>query len=974
MAGLTAAAIAALPVADVCAALDTAAGGLTTEEAARRRDRFGSNALPHVAGRPLLARLAANFTHLMALLLWAGGVIGFIAGLPQLGLAIWMVNVINGAFSFWQEYKAERATEALSRLLPAQVRVLREDVEQRLAAEDVVPGDILILAEGDNVPADARLIAEAELRVDQSTLTGESDAVRKTADPVIDPDLADTDRRNLVFAGTSVVAGTGRAVVFAIGSETGIGRIAFLTQTVRAELSPLQKELAQATRVVSVLALGIGAVFFALSVGFAHIGPAESFIFAMGMVVAFVPEGMLPLVTLALAMATQRMAGRNALVKRLSAVETLGCTTVICTDKTGTLTQNEMTVRRIWLPDARYEVTGVGYDPDGAILLEEDGERPQAGEADDARDDPSRRGLLDLLRVAALCNDARLVPPSASAEGLWTALGDPTEAALLVAARKGGLDLNTEAAALPRLRELPFDSRRKRMSTLHAVGDARDATAAGRGLPEPSAARPRTVAFVKGAPGEVLARCTRIRTAEGDAADDDAYAAAVAANDAYARTGLRVLAVASRVLDVAAGDATPELVESDLTLLGLVAMHDPPRPEVAAAVETCHRAGIGIVMITGDYGLTAESIARRIGIVRGDVRLVTGSELDAMSDDGLEGALAGEVVFARVSPEHKLRVVTALQGLGHVVAVTGDGVNDAPALKKADIGVAMGLAGTDVAKESADMILTDDNFASIVHAVEEGRGVYGAIKKFVGYIFTSNTPEAWPFILFAFSGGRIPVALPIMQILAIDLGTDMAPALALGAEPPEPGIMERPPRSRRDHVITGGLLVRSLLYLGTIQSLAAMAAFYILFWTSGYAGRWLDLPSTGSVYEAATAMTLASVVMTQVGNLFAHRTERVSVLRLGRRLLFGNRLIWLGIGVEIILILLLVYWPVANGIFGTAPFAPGYWAFLVAWVPALLVADELRKAVVRRQERRSEPGRSTEAPNLRTTGARGGGR
>jgi potassium/sodium efflux P-type ATPase len=820
------------------------------------------------------------------------------------------------------------------------------------------------------VPADARLIAEAELRVDQSTLTGESDPVRKTADPTVEPDLADTDRGDLVFAGTSVVAGTGRAVVFAIGAATGIGRIAFLTQTVRAELSPLQKELAQATRIVTVLALGIGAVFFALSVGFAHIGAAESFIFAMGMVVAFVPEGMLPLVTLSLAMATQRMAGRNALVKRLSAVETLGCTTVICTDKTGTLTQNEMTVRRIWLPDARFEVSGVGYQPDGAIVREEDEEGAEGGLAPDGR---SRRGLLELLRAAALCNDARLVPPDVSTEGLWTALGDPTEASLLVAARKGGLDLEAEAGTHPRLRELPFDSRRKLMSTLHAIDSDPGSARAGRDSPG-SASRPRIVAYLKGAPNEVLARCKRIRTADGDsAATADRLAAVLAANDAYALSGLRVLAVAYRELEVAASEAAQEVVETDLTLLGLVAMHDPPRPEVAAAVETCHRAGIAVVMITGDYGLTAESIARRIGIVRGEVRLVTGRELDAMSEEVLRDVLTGEIVFARVSPEHKLRVVTALQELGHVVAVTGDGVNDAPALKKADIGVAMGLAGTDVAKESADMILTDDNFASIVHAVEEGRGVYGAIKKFVGYIFTSNAPEAWPFILFAFSGGRIPVALPIMQILAIDLGTDMAPALALGAEPPEPGIMDRPPRSRRDHVITGGLLVRSLLYLGTIQALAAMVAFYLFFWTSGYAGQWLDLPSTGPVYEAATAMTLASVVMTQIGNLFAHRTERVSILGLGRRLLIGNRLIWVGIAVEVIVILLLVYWPVANGVFGTAPFHPGYWAFLVVWIPALLVADELRKAVVRRQERRGERGRSTEAPGLRTTGARGGG-
>jgi ATPase, P-type (transporting), HAD superfamily, subfamily IC/ATPase, P-type (transporting), HAD superfamily, subfamily IC len=968
-----AASIARLSITEVYGALGSGHRGLTTAEAALRQTRFGRNALPHVAGRPLLARLAANFTHLMALLLWTGGLIGFVAGMPQLGLAIWLVNVINGAFSFWQEYRAERATEALSRLLPAQVRVLRDGVEQRAGAEEVVPGDVLILAEGDHVPADARLVEEAELRVDQSTLTGESDAVRKTADPVLDPNLAETDLRDLVFAGTSVAAGTGRAVVFAIGAATGFGRIAFLTQTVREEPSPLQKELGQATRIVSVLALGIGAIFFALSVVFAHIGAAESFIFAMGMVVAFVPEGMLPLVTLALAMATQRMARRNALVKRLSAVETLGCTTVICTDKTGTLTQNEMTVRRIWLPDAWFEVSGVGYGPDGKIVPEEDGGRGIAGQELNGR---ARRELQELLRAATLCNDARLVPPDASAsEGRWTALGDPTEAALLVAACKAGLNPDAEARALPRLRELPFDSRRKRMSTLHSARREPGAALAERLPPESSIARQRVVAYVKGAPGEVLARCSRIRSGGSDGViDDAARAAAIAANDLYASSGLRVLAIARRELDVAAGDATPEIVESDLTLLGLVAMHDPPRPEVASAVDTCHRAGIRVVLITGDYGLTAESIARRIGIVRGDVRLVNGNELDAMSDDALREALADQVVFARVSPEHKLRVVTAFQSLGHVVAVTGDGVNDAPALKKADIGVAMGLAGTDVAKESADIILTDDNFASIVSAVEEGRGVYAAIKKFVGYIFTSNTPEAWPFILFAFSGGRIPVALPVMQVLAIDLGTDMAPALALGAEPPEPGIMDRPPRSLRDHVITGGLLIRSLLYLGTIQSLAAMAAFYFLFWTSGYAGQWLDLPSSGPVYQAATAMALASVVMTQVGNLFAHRTERISVLRLGRRRLFGNRLIWLGITVELVLILLLVYSPVANGVFGTAAFAPGYWTFLVAWIPVLFVADELRKAVVRRRERPGAPRPSTGAPFIHTLRPGGNGR
>ena len=950
MAALSATEIAALPVAEVYGAMGTSAEGLTTAEAARRRERVGPNALPHVPGKPLIAKLAANFTHVMAILLWVAGIVGFIAGLPELGVAIWLVNIINGAFSFWQEYKAEKATLALARLLPAQVRLERDGIEGRIPAADVVPGDVILLAEGDHVPADARLVNEAQLRVDQSTLTGESDAVRKTADPVLDANVPEPDLRDLVFAGTSIAAGAGRAVVYATGSSTSFGRIAYLTQSVPEEMSPLQKELGQATRVVTVLAVGIGAVFFALALAFARINPAESFIFALGMVVAFVPEGMLPLVTLALAMSTQRMARRNALVKRLSAVETLGCTTVICTDKTGTLTQNEMTVRRLWLPGGRLEVSGVGYAPSGAI---EPADRTGDAVGGPADTDIDRGDLVELLRASLLCNDARLVPPDESAgEGRWSALGDATEAALLVAARKGGLEADAEARARPRLAELPFDSRRKRMTTIHdASGEGPGTSEQRAGTREPD--KPRALlAYVKGAPGELIARCTKYRIDGADRPfDQEMRAGAIAAVDGYARDGLRVLALARRELRLAPAEFDAERIETDLTLLGLVAMHDPPRPEVADAVATCHRAGIRVVVITGDYGLTAESIARRIGVIRGEVRLVTGAEVEAMTDEALAEALAGEVVIARASPEHKLRVVTILQGLGHVVAVTGDGVNDAPALRKADIGVAMGLAGTDVAKEAADMVLTDDNFASIVSAVEEGRGVYGAIKKFVGYIFTSNAPEAWPFILFAFSGGRIPVALPVMQILAIDLGTDMAPALALGSEPPEPGIMEEPPRSRHDHVITRGLLVRSLLYLGTIQSVAAMAAFFLLYWTSGYAGQWLDLPSTGPIYEAATAMTLAAIVMTQIGNLFAHRTERVSIAQLGWRRMLGNRLIWIGLIAEIVLVLLLVYTPLANAIFGTAPFAPAYWLFLVALAPALLVADELRKAVARRRGR-----------------------
>jgi P-type Ca2+ transporter type 2C len=874
----------------------------------------------------------------MALLLWAGGIVGFVAKMPELGIAIWMVNVINGAFSFWQEYRAEKATEALRELLPSYVRVLRDGQEERVLAEELVPGDVMMLTEGDRVSADGRLVEEAELRTDQSTLSGESHPVRKTNDAVLRTDLSRVEMTNLVFAGTSVAAGTGKAVVYATGMDSEFGKVAHLTQSVEEELSPLQREMARTTKIVTVIAVGVGALFFPLAVLLAGVDLAESFIFAMGMVVAFVPEGMLPLVTLSLAMGTQRMAKRNALIKRLSAVETLGCTTVICTDKTGTLTQNEMTVRDLWLPHSgvtgqevaklgrSLAATGVGYAPEGQIM--DSGRRVAL---------PAEGGLLHLLRAATLCNNARLLPPNAESPH-WAVLGDPTEAALLVAAVKGGLDLDEETRHAPRLRELPFDSRRKRMATIHQVQGAR-------------------IAYVKGAPTEVLTLCNRIQVDGRELPLDAGWQSLIsAANDDYARNGLRVLAVATRALSptlmpgTSLSDYTPDLIERDLTFVGLLAMMDPPRPEVTEAVAKCRHAGIRIVMITGDYGLTAESIARRIGIVQSpQPRIVTGAELEAINDEKLREALQGEVIFARVAPEHKLRVVTALQGMGHVVAVTGDGVNDAPALKKADIGVAMGLAGTDVAKEAADMILTDDNFASIVNAVEEGRGVYANIKKFITYIFTSNTPEAVPFILFALSQGRIPLGLTVMQILSIDLGTDMVPALALGAEPPEPGLMDRPPRSLKEHVITWPLLARAYAWLGMIQSLAAMAAFYFMYWTNGYRGQWQDLPATGSLYQAATAMALAVVVTTQIGNLFAQRTDRISFFRTP---LFGNRLIWVGIASELALVCLLVYTPFLQSIFGTGAFPLRNWLFLLAWTPSLLLADELRKAVARRRDRR----------------------
>jgi len=909
-----------LPEAEVYRALETSADGVNREEALARLQKYGRNTIEEKKGKPLIVRFLSNFTHLMAILLWAGAIVGFVAQMPQLGVAIILVNIINGSFSFFQEFRAEKATEALKKLLPAYARVIRGGEEARILAEELVPGDVLLLSEGDRISADCRLVEDNDLRVNQSTLTGESNPVHKAHDEVLREDLSRAEMTNLVFTGTTVSAGTGRAVAYATGMSTEFGKIAGLTQSLNEAPSPLQKEMDRITRVVTVLAVSIGVVLFVLAIFLAQATLAESFIFALGMIVAFVPEGLLPTVTLSLAMGVQRMAKRGSLIKKLSSVETLGCTTVICTDKTGTLTQNEMTVSDLWLPGRKLSVTGVGYAPDGKL---------QEGGKDVAADPAVRR----VLSAAALCTDARLVPPGEESSR-YTVLGDPTEASLLVVAQKGGIDLEKEKMSLPRLRELPFDSSRKRMSTIHQESGSQ-------------------VAFIKGAPREVLELCSRVRVnGQDQPMDPDTAKAVMEANDQYATRGLRVLAVAERKLEkahltVSLTGYTPELIETDLTFLGLVAMADPPRPEVADAVKRCHRAGIRIIMITGDYGLTAESIARRIGIVEGDLpRIVTGVELSKMSEKDLEEALKGEVIFARVAPEQKLQVVSALQALGHVVAVTGDGVNDSPALKKADIGVAMGMSGTDVAKEAADMILTDDNFASIVNAVEEGRAVYRNIRKFVTYIFNSNMPEAVPFIIYLFSRGAIPLPLTVMQVLSIDLGTDMVPAIGLGADLPEKGVMNNPPRSQKEPLLTRKLMAKALLWYGLIESAIAMVAYFYL---NGRLG-WPHVPlaATGINYQMATTITLAAIVFAQVGAVFAVRTDRLSAFTAG---LTSNKLILVGVATEITLISLIMYLPPLQRTFGTAPLGIQEWIFLICVPVVMLAIDETRKALSRLMHR-----------------------
>lgn len=899
--------------------------GLTTEQARANQEKHGKNVIAKKKGKPTIIVFLENFISLMAILLWVGGAIALLAKMPELAVAIWLVNIINGVFSFWQEHRAGKATEALKKMLPTYARVIRDGQEQQISAEDLVPGDIILIEEGDKISADARLLETSDLQINQSTLTGESNPVRKTHDPVLKEGLSRFEIPNLIFAGTSVASGTAKAVVVSIGMQTEFGKIADLTQTMKEEQGPLQKELDTLTKQISFIAIGIGAVFFISAMFFVKQPFAQAFIFALGMIVAFIPEGLLPTVTLSLAMAVQRMAKEHALVKRLSAVETLGCTTVICSDKTGTLTQNEMTVTYAWLPGREFNVTGLGYAPEGKLM---EGEKEIS-----VFDEPD---LKRLLTAAALCSNARVVPPNEENDR-YTVLGDPTEACLGVVAKKAGLDIEKQNQLIPRLRELPFDSRRKRMTTIH-------------GLQQPVNGC-RRVAYIKGAPKEVMELCTGLyKDGESVEITDDQRSEIMRANDKYASMGLRVLAVACRPLGddaklpAAMSAYTPELIEQKLIFVGLVVMMDPPRPEVADAVAQCHRADIRIIMITGDYGLTAESIAKRIGIVQGaHPRIVTGLELEKLSDEELKEILKDEVIFARVAPEQKYQVVCALQEMGHVVAVTGDGVNDAPALKKADIGVAMGNTGTDVAKEAAEMILTDDNFATIVKAIAEGRAVYSNIRKFLLYIFNSNMAEAVPSAAFLFSRGAIPLPLTVMQILSIDLGTDMLPALGLGTEKPEKGIMDRPPRSVHETLLNKKLVLLAFFWYGLLESIISMGAYFFVNHLVGWPA--VPLAGSGAVYIQATTMALASIVFCQIGVVECARTQEQSIFKTG---LFSNRSVLRGILFEILLISAIMYVPFLQGIFQTTSIGLRDWLFLILCPLPIIGIDELRKSALRR--------------------------
>jgi Ca2+-transporting ATPase len=913
----TAGGISASSPAEVFDALESSSQGLGTAEAASRLAALGPNELPAAKRPPVIKKVLAQFTNLFALVLLAASVITFAsyliqsprdAGNLELAVAILAVVLLNGAIGFVQEYSAEKTSEALQALVPHTARVRRDGALADIPARGIVRGDVFVLEAGDDISCDGRLVEAHGLTVDDIALTGESAPVHRTAEAV-PAGTATMDAADLVFMGTSVVDGTATAVAFATGADTQFGQIYQMTTQVADVPSPLQRNVNKMAKQVSVVAIALAALVFGLRAATTSAGLVDNFVFALGVMVALVPEGLPATLSVSLAIAVRRMAARHALIKRLAAVETLGSTTVICTDKTGTLTEAQMTVTALWESGRRHSVSGVGYRPEGVVS------------------EPSQ--VTELLRVGAQCCDAQLLGPDPAHQRDWRILGDTTEGAIIVAAAKAGVDTAAASTAAPRIGEFPFDHERKLMTTLHR-------TPAG------------YVSYVKGSPQELVGRCDSVSWAGTDVPlTEDHRRQVTDANDQLAGEALRVLAVARRHLDTDHPDQ--DLAEHGLTLLGLVAMMDPPRPDVIDSVAACRHAGIRIAMVTGDYGVTAEAIARRVGIVTGPhPGVVSGQQLETMSATQLEDELTShsEMVFARVRPEHKQRIVAAFQHLGQIVAATGDGVNDAPALKQADIGVAMGVTGTDVAREAAVMVLLDDSFASIVASVELGRSVYANIRKFIIYIFSHNISELAPILLAAAIGFPL-VPLSALQVLSIDLGSDILPALALGAEPPDPGVMTRSPRPVTERLLSGPV-VRRFLFLGVIQAAGVCFAF---FWRIHSAHLGLShFTAATPAYREARTMTQAGIVVSQFFNSLTVRSEDQSILTVG---VFTNRRLLLAGAFGIVLVSCISYIPVLQSVFGTAGLTVWDWLMIVGFGLTLLLADECRKAVVR--HRRPQP-------------------
>jgi Ca2+-transporting ATPase len=844
--------------------------GLSASEAAERLTKYGPNELQAAHRVSPWALLLEQFKNVLIIILLVATALSAFLGHGIEAIAISVIVLFAVLLGFVQEYRAERAIEALRQMAAPMASVIRDGREADLAARELVPGDIILLRAGDKIPADARLVEAVNLQIEEAALTGESVPVEKHTAPLDGPNLALGDRKNIAYMGTAVTYGRGRAMVVATGMDTEFGKIAQMLQTVETGKTPLQENLDKVGRMLVWAAIGIVAVIVAFGL-FRGQPFIEMLIFGIALAVAVVPEALPAVVTISLAIGVQRMVRRHALMRRLPAVETLGSISVICSDKTGTLTKDEMTVRKVYAAGRTLDISGAGYEPQGQFSQNGVPVAPSTG-------------LTQLLQSATLASDAHIIREP---DGSWGIKGDPTEGALVVAAAKAGLDKADLDARFPRILEIPFTSETKRMTTLHTTPQG-------------------VVAYSKGAPEVVLASCVRQLTDDGETALDAAGRSAILDSARrMAGEALRVLTVASK------SNATLETAEREMSFLGLVGMIDPPRDEAKAAVETCETAGIKAVMITGDHPITAQAIARELGILKMG-RVVTGDELEAMTDADLEREAQNIEVYARVSPAHKLRVVTALQKKGHIVAMTGDGVNDAPALKKADIGIAMGITGTDVSKEAAAMMLTDDNFASIVAAVEEGRGIFSNIKKYLMYLLSSNLGEIG--LIGAATLAGMPLPLSAVQILYVNLATDGLPALALAVDPPEADLMRRKPRNPRTGIFTRPVV--ALMVAGGLWSTVVNLGLFVWAMRSGR-----------SIEEAMT-MTFVSLVLIQFFKAYNFRSDRHSVINQP----FANKWLNLAILWELLLLVLIVYVPFLHRPFGT------YSLPLVDWVIIIIAA------------------------------------
>jgi Ca2+-transporting ATPase len=842
------------------AQLDSQAEGVSQKQAEERAAKYGPNEIQAAHRVSAWEILIEQFKNVLILILLGATTLSLFLGHGVESIVIAVIVLFAVLLGFVQEYRAERAIEALRQMAAPNATVLRDGQEVKIPARDLVPGDVVLLHTGDRIPADARLLESVNLQVEEAALTGESMPVEKHADPLPTHDLPVGDRKNMVYAGTAATYGRGKALVVATGMQTEFGKIAQLLQTVETGKTPLQQNLDKVGTALARAAFVVVAIIVAL--GLMRGQPfIEMLIFGIALAVAVVPEALPAVVTISLAIGVQKMVKRNALIRRLPAVETLGSTSVICSDKTGTLTKDEMTVRKIYVAGQMFSVTGSGYAPIGHFSV--NGGTPTEPGAE----------LKQLLSAAVLASDARLTSNSDNGSGVeWDIKGDPTEGALIVAAAKAGLEKEALDASHPRMQEIPFTSESKRMTTLHQIQ---------KGL----------IAYTKGAPEIVLENCDWILTENGVKPLDGAYRKQVldVAHD-MAGKALRVLAIASKP------DAVLETAQNNMTFLGLAGMIDPPRPEAKEAIATCEEAGIRPVMITGDHPMTARAVAGELGLLKTG-RVVTGAELEEMSDEQFKREVETIDVYARVSPAHKLRVVTALQANEHIVAMTGDGVNDAPALKKADIGIAMGITGTDVTKEAAAMTLTDDNFASIVAAVEEGRGVFGNIKKYLMYLLSSNIGEIGLMAGSALLG--LPLPLTAVQILYVNLATDGLPALALSVDPAEKDLMKRKPRNPRTGIFTRPVV--SLMVAGGLWSTIINLGLFI--WAL----------NSGRGLEEAMTMTFVSLVLIQFFKAYNFRSDRHSVFQSPFENKWLNRaIIW-----EIVLLLLIIYVPALHEPFST---------------------------------------------------------